>query len=267
MDVLQALLLGILQGLTEFLPVSSSGHIELGKLLLGTSKEGDQLLFTTIVHGATALSTIYVFRKRIAALFRNTWQGGPHNERTYVLKLLISTIPVGILGLLYKEEVESFFSGQPILVGSMLLVTALLLFMSNRASFGQKGVAYFPALIIGVAQAFAVMPGISRSGATISTALLLNVGRDRAAEFSFLMVLPPILGITLLDVLELLEMEGRSNIKLWPLVVGFGAAFISGVIACKWMLRIVQRARLSVFAIYCTIIGTLAIILGLTIGN
>jgi undecaprenyl-diphosphatase len=265
MDVLEALLLGILQGLTEFLPVSSSGHIELGKILLGTDRESFPLLFTTLVHGATALSTIYVFRDRIAALFRNTWHGGPHGERTYVLKLVISMIPVGILGLLFKEEVEAFFQGRPVLVGSMLLITAVLLFLSNRASFGRKGVGYLSALIIGIAQAGAVMPGISRSGSTISTALLLNVGRERAAEFSFLMVLPPILGITLLDILELMEKDTGTNIELWPLVIGFAAAFLSGVLACKWMLRIVARARLSAFAIYCAFVGVLAIVLGLTV--
>ncbi len=263
MDLLEALILGILQGLTEFLPVSSSGHIELGKLLLGMDAQ-DRLLFTTTVHGATALSTIFVFRSRIAALFQNTWHGGPHGERKYVLKILLSMIPVGLLGIFFKDEVEAFFTGRPILVGCMLLVTSLLLFLSNRSSYGQKGVAYGSALLIGTAQAFAVMPGISRSGATISTALLLNVGRERAAEFSFLMVLPPILGIMLLDLLELME-QGGSNIKLGPLVIGFAAAFISGVLACKWMLRIVSRARLSAFAVYCAIIGTLSIVLGWTL--
>lgn len=267
MDFLKALLLGILQGLTEFLPVSSSGHIELGKLLLHTDPDDFSLLFTTLVHGATALSTIYVFRARIWALFQNTWHGGPHGERSYVLKLLISMIPVGFLGLLFKEEIEAFFSGRPVLVGSMLLVTALLLFISNRASYGQKGVAYISALIIGIAQAIAVMPGISRSGATISTALLLNVGRERAAEFSFLMVLPPILGSTLLELLELMEKGGGSNMRTVPLVIGTVAAFLSGVLACKWMLRIVARARLSAFAVYCSIIGVLAILLGTTMNG
>jgi undecaprenyl-diphosphatase len=173
-------------------------------------------------------------------------------------------VPVGLLGVLFKDEVEAFFTGRPILVGSMLLITAVLLFLSNRASYGNKGVAYGSALIIGVAQAFAVMPGISRSGATISTALLLNVGRERAAEFSFLMVLPPILGVMLLDILEILE-KGSTNIGVWPLVIGFAAAFLSGVLACKWMLRIVARARLSAFAVYCALVGITAIVLGWTL--
>ena len=263
MELLEALLLGILQGLTEFLPVSSSGHIELGKVLLGMEAGKERILFTTMVHGATALSTIFVFRHRIAALFRNTWHGGPHGERRYALKLLLSMIPVGLLGVFFKDEVEAFFTGRPILVGFMLLITAVLLFLSNRSSYGQKGIAYGSALIVGAAQAFAVMPGISRSGATISTALLLNIGRERAAEFSFLMVLPPILGVMLLDILEILE-KGGSNIGLWPLVIGFVAAFLSGVLACKWMLRIVSRARLSAFAVYCALVGTTAIILGWT---
>ncbi len=262
MGYLEALLLGIIQGLTEFLPVSSSGHLELGESLLGIESK-DPLLFATIVHGATALSTIFVFRQRIASLFRNTWHGGPHGERRYALKLLISMLPIGLLGVFFKEEVEAFFTGRPVLIGSMLLITGLLLFLSNRASYGKKEVSYASALLIGFAQAFAVMPGISRSGATISTALLLNVGRERAAEFSFLMVLPPIIGVMLLDILEFLE-QGGSNIAILPLVIGFAAAFISGVLACKWMLRIVARARLNAFALYCTIIGILAITLGAT---
>lgn len=262
MGAIEALILGILQGLTEFLPVSSSGHLELGEALLGV-KPKDPTLFAVTVHGATALSTIFVFRQRIAALFRNTWQGGPHNERRYALKLLISMIPIGFLGVFFKEEIEVFFEGRPVLVGSMLLITAVLLFLSNRASNGRKGVAYGSALVIGIAQAFAVMPGISRSGATISTALLLNVGRERAAEFSFLMVLPPILGVMLLDIMEVME-KGGSNMNLWPLVIGFAAAFLSGILACKWMLRIVARARLSAFAVYCSIVGIAAIILGWT---
>lgn len=263
MSYLEALFLGILQGLTEFLPVSSSGHLELGEALLGIEPK-DPTLFAVTVHAATALSTIFVFRHRITGLFRNTWHGGPHNERRYALKLLLSMIPIGLLGVFFKEEVELFFEDRPVLVGSMLLITAILLFLSNRASDGRKNVAYGSALVIGIAQAFAVMPGISRSGATISTALLLNVGRDRAAEFSFLMVLPPIAGVMLLDIMEVLE-KGGTNMSLWPLIVGFAAAFLSGVLACKWMLRIVARARLSVFALYCAIVGSAAIILGLTI--
>lgn len=259
MGPLEALLLGILQGLTEFLPVSSSGHIELGKLLLGMGEGESPLLFTIAVHAATALSTIFVFRRRIGILFRDLYHGGPEGGRAFALKILVSMVPIGIIGLLFEEEVEAFFSGRPILVGSMLLITALLLFMANQLTHGQKKVGYASAFTIGIAQALAVMPGISRSGATISTSLLLGIGRERAAEFSFLMVLPPILGITLLKSLELAEKGGGSNIALLPLVIGFATAFIAGVLACKWMIRIVANARLNAFAIYCSLIGLLSI--------
>ncbi|MFB6257745.1 MAG: undecaprenyl-diphosphate phosphatase [Flavobacteriales bacterium] len=266
MDFLEALILGVLQGLTEFLPVSSSGHLELGETLLGI-KAKDPTLFAVIVHGATALSTIFVFRERIVALSRSCFHGGPHSERTYALKILISMVPAGLVGLLFKEELEAFFSGRPILVGAMLLITALLLFLSNRWSHGQRKLAYGTAFIIGVAQAFALMPGISRSGATISTSLLLGVGRERAAEFSFLMVIPLLLGAMGKKLLDVIGTELGSNISLGPLVLGFAAAFLSGVLACKWMLRIVARARLSAFAIYCCILGILAIVGAFMFGN
>lgn len=264
MDLLEALILGILQGLTEFLPVSSSGHIELAKALLGIQELGkeDALLFTIVVHGATALSTVFVFRRRIGHILANMLRSGPEGERDYALKIILSMLPVTILGLFFKEEVESFFEGRVALVGVMLLITGILLFISNNVPHGVKRIAFISALILGVAQAMAVMPGISRSGATISTALLLGISRERSAEFSFIMVLPPILGATLLEALEFYEKMGTeagTNIQLWPVVIGAGAAFLAGVLACKWMVRLVARAQLTAFGLYCSIVGIAAI--------
>lgn len=264
MDWLQALILGLIQGLTEFLPVSSSGHLELGKVILGLEAT-ESLSFTVVVHGATVLSTIVVFRKDIGQLlkgllaFRWNWQ------TRYVALLLFSMIPVLMVGLFLKEPLEALFTGNLLLVGSMLLITASLLTFSYYFKPRQRPITFADAFIIGVAQALAVLPGISRSGSTIATSLLLGKKREEAARFSFLMVLIPILGANLLDLLDY-EASQSAAIGAVPLIVGFFAAFMAGLLACQWMIRIVNRGKLIYFAIYCLIIGTTAIAYSLLAG-
>lgn len=258
MSTLEALILGILQGLTEFLPVSSSGHIELGKVLLNV-QDPDSLTFTVLVHGATVLSTITVFRRDIYALIKNifTFQWSESNQ--FIVKLLVSMIPVGIVGLIWEEEVDALFSGRLLLVGTMLLVTATILYSTNFASQHGKKVGYWQSLVIGLAQAFAVIPGISRSGATIGTALLLGIDRDQATRFSFLMVLLPILGATALKIKALIEQPGNESADFWPMLAGFAGAFLAGLLACQWMITLVRRGKIVYFAIYCLVIGGIAI--------
>ena len=263
MTLIEAIILGVIQGLTEFLPVSSSGHIELGTVLLGVQSK-DNLLFSVIVHCATALSTIVVFRRDIAAIFAGIFSLEWNEGKDYAVKVLLSMVPVLVIGLLFKDQIESFFGGKVLLVGLMLLLTGMLLALTYYAK-EQVGIVTYPkALIIGVAQAVAIMPGISRSGSTIATALLAGVEKGRAAKFSFLMVLGPIIGASLLELKDYFEAPTVANgIGITPLVVGFLAAFISGLLACQWMIAIVKRGKLIYFAIYCFIIGTLAILASL----
>ena len=238
MNIFQALILGIIQGLTEFLPVSSSGHVEIGSALFNIQSE-DNLLFLTIIHGATSLSTIVVYRKDIAGIFRDLLTFRRTGSLDFTLKILFSAIPVLILGLFFKEEVEVFFGGRTMLVGTMLIVTSLLLAFAHFKGPTSRAVSYPAALGIGIAQAFAVMPGISRSGATISTALLLGVDREKATRFSFLMVLIPILGAMLLDIIEIAQRPVIAEKMTFPvLLTGFLAAFITGILACRWMIQI-----------------------------
>ncbi len=262
MSFWEALILGIIQGLTEFLPVSSSGHLELGSVLLGV-QSSDNLLFAILVHGATALSTVVVFKKEIAqiisGLFRFQW----NEETQYAFLIVVSMIPVGIVGVFFEDQVEAFFGGKIMLVGSMLLFTAVLLAFTYFSKKNEGGVNLPKALIIGLAQTIAIMPGISRSGATISTALLLGVDKEKAARFSFLMVLPPILGAMLLKTKDIIEAPAlASEIPVLTLVVGFIAAFASGLLACRWMISIVKRGKLIYFSIYCGVVGLIAIISG-----
>ncbi len=257
MSLWDAIILGIVQGLTEFLPVSSSGHIELGKAVLGTSEVG--IDFTVLVHVATALASVVVFRSDIVAILRGLAEFRYNESWDYALKLIVSSIPVAIVGLFFKDEVEALFEGKLILVGCMLLVTAVLLYLTSRVTHSGKDIGWSHALIIGVAQMFAVMPGISRSGATIATALLMNVDKVKAAKFSFLMVLIPIFGQALLDTLDIIR-----DPTLWSLawdvsLAGFVAAFLSGLFACGAMLNIVRKGKLHYFAIYCVIVGLAAI--------
>ncbi len=257
MNEFQALLLGILQGLTEFLPVSSSGHIEIGSALLGV-KTTNHLLFTVVVHVATVLSTIVVFRKDILTLLKDLFAFEWNESTIYVSKLILSAFPVLVLGLFFKEEIEQLFTGNLVMVGSMLLVTALLLGLTHFVKKNNGKITFGKALIIGFAQAMAVVPGISRSGATIATGILLQTKKNEIARFSFLMVLIPILGAAFLDIISG-EVTSNTSIGLLPLFIGFAAAFISGLLACSWMIKIVKRGNLIYFAIYCLVIGLIAI--------
>ena len=264
MSWLEALLLGIVQGLTEFLPVSSSGHLEIGQALLGTSGD-DNLSFAILVHVATVLSTLVVLWREVAQLFKGTFTTLQWNaEKDYVAKILVSMIPVFVVGMFFKDQVEAFFGNGLLLVGICLLITAVLLALSEwlqkkRQNTGHE-VTYKDAFIIGIAQACAVLPGLSRSGTTIATGLLCGVKKESVAQFSFLMVLIPILGEAFLDILDLLKGEMTSDLGVVPAIVGFMAAFVTGCFACRFMIEIVRRQRLIWFAIYCAIVGTTAII-------
>jgi undecaprenyl-diphosphatase len=256
----EALILGLVQGLTEFLPVSSSGHLEIGKFLFNVEVK-DSLNFTIIVHFATVLSTITVFYKDIIKLFAGLFRFKWNEETRYVFKIGISMIPVLIVGILFREEVESLFSGNLALVGGALLVTALLLVSTQLVKPGNKKIPFLDAFIIGIAQAVATIPGISRSGATISTGLLLKNGRSEVAQFSFLMVLLPIMGAALLDILSISSSNAEAGIATSSLVIGFLAAYLSGYLACRWMINLVKKGNLYWFAIYCAILGIISIII------
>ena len=257
MGWLEALILGIIQGLTEFLPVSSSGHLEIGKQLLGV-QASDDLLFTVTVHGATVLSTVVVFGKEILKLLRGLFRFELNAETVYVLKLLVSMIPILIVGVFFKDYIESLFGNGLLLVGCMLLLTALLLTLANYLGSGKRDISFRDALVIGVAQSVAVLPGLSRSGTTIATGLLLGNKKEAVAQFSFLMVLIPILGECALDLAS--GKMASSDIPFTSLLTGFLSAFVSGWLACRFMLRIVKGKKLIYFAIYCLIVGILAII-------
>ncbi|MDR0766470.1 MAG: undecaprenyl-diphosphate phosphatase [Odoribacteraceae bacterium] len=261
MDWLQALVLGIVQGLTEFLPVSSSGHLQIFGALFDVDA-GDNLTFAVVVHAATVCSTIVVFWPELAALFRGCCRSWHGEEMNYVWKIALSMIPVAIVGLFFKERVEELFSSGLVLVGSMLLVTAVLLAFACRARSMGRRIRYLDAFIIGLAQACAVFPGLSRSGATIATGLLLKIKRESVARFSFLMVLVPILGEALLDLLKGEFSASASGIPVVALLAGFAGAFVSGVFACRWMIDLVKRGRLIWFAAYCVLVGVLSIVLG-----
>lgn len=261
MGAIEALILGIIQGLTEFLPVSSSGHLELGAQLLGLETENN-LLFAIAVHGATALSTLLVFRKEVLTLLKGIFKFKWNEETKYVLHIIISIIPVGIVGIFFEKEVEALFAGKVLLVASMLAITGLLLLLTNYAKSKEGDITTIKAVLIGVAQSIAILPGISRSGATISTALLLGVEKSKAARFSFLMVLPPIMGALLLKVVDFLEQPiANGSNDLTPMMLGFVTAFISGFISCKWMINLVKKGKLIYFAIYCFIVSIIAIII------
>jgi undecaprenyl-diphosphatase len=258
MDWLEALILGIIQGLTEFLPVSSSGHLELGKHILGVEYT-ENLTFTVIVHGATVLSTIIVFWKTIVELFKELFKFQWNESTKYIAKIALSMLPVLIVGLFFKDEVESLFTGNILFVGIMLLITAALLAFTYYAKEREKDISFKDSFIIGIAQALAVIPGISRSGATIATGLYLGNKKEFIAKFSFLMVLVPIIGANIKDLLDL-DMSVQSSISITPLIIGFVAAFATGLLACTWMIKIVKRGKLIYFAAYCLIVGSIAII-------
>lgn len=261
MEWFEALLLGILQGLTEYLPVSSSGHLAIGAALFGIEGE-DNLTFTIAVHVATVLSTLVILWKEIDWIFRGLFKFELNEETKYVINIVVSMIPIGIVGVFFKDYVEEIFGSGLLIVGCMLLVTALLLTFSYYAKPRLKeNIGLKDAFIIGLAQACAVLPGLSRSGTTIATGLLLGDNKAKLAQFSFLMVIPPILGEALLDGMKIVKgaAEGTSDISVLSLVVGFVAAFVSGCLACKWMINIVKKGKLIYFAIYCAIAGILTI--------
>ena len=258
MDLLDAIVLGVVQGLTEFLPVSSSGHLELGKVILGNNSVPEEsLLFTVVVHFATALSTLVVFRKDILEIVKGILKFEWNDDMKFLTKIVISMIPAVVIGLLFEKELEQLFSGNIFLVGLMLLITALLLLLADKAKHTTKPVSFSNALVIGLSQAFAMLPGVSRSGATISTSVLLGNDKTKAARFSFLMVVPLIFGKIAKDIFS--GELSYQNTSFLPLVAGFIAAFISGWLACRWMIKIVRQSKLSYFALYCAVVGCLAI--------
>ncbi|MFH1321370.1 MAG: undecaprenyl-diphosphate phosphatase [Bacteroidota bacterium] len=262
MSVLEAIILGLIQGLTEFLPVSSSGHIEIGKVVLG-SKFSEDITFTIVVHGATVLSTIVIFYRDILKLVADSLKFQWNESVQYISKIVLSMIPVGIVGAFFKEEVETLFGGNIVFVGVMLLFTASLLTLANFIRKGNRNISFIDAFVIGISQAIAVLPGISRSGVTIAAGLLLGNKKETIAKFSFLMVLIPIIGANAMDLFASGTNDGfNSNIGVIALSVGFITAFISGLFACKWMIGIVRKGNLIYFAIYCIIMGTTAIIFG-----
>ena len=260
MEVLNAIILGIIQGLTEFLPVSSSGHLEIAKFLLGEDKlANESLLMTVVLHCATAFSTIVIFRKEILEIFKGLLSFNNNESFWFSVKIIISMIPAAIIGFFFDSEVELLFNGNLTIVGIMLIVTGLLLFMADKAKVTEKKINLKTAFLIGISQAIAIIPGISRSGATISTAVLLGIDKENSAKFSFLMVVPLILGKVSKDILDSENLI--SDQSLYPLLIGFIFAFITGIFACKWMIKLVKNSKLKYFSYYCFIIGITVIIL------
>ena len=258
MDWLTALILGLIQGLTEFLPVSSSGHLELGKSVFGLQGT-ENLVFTVTVHGATVLSTLIIFYKDILGLLKGLFAFRWNPETKFIAKILFSMIPVAFLGFFFRAEVESYFTGDTIFVGMMLILTSILLALTSLARSGLKMIPFMDAFIIGIAQAVAVLPGISRSGATISTGLLLKNKKEEVTRFSFLMVILPILGANFMDLMSG-NLQNNTQVGGVPLLIGFLSAFLSGLVACKWMIRIVRKGKLIWFAVYCLVIGIVSIV-------
>lgn len=264
MSWLEALVLGLIQGLTEYLPVSSSGHLAIGAALFGIEGE-ENLAFTIVVHVATVFSTLVILWKEIEWIFRDLFKFQMNAGTRYAINIVISMIPVGIIGVFFKDTVEDIFGAGLLIVGCMLLLTAALLTFSYYAKPRQKtSISLKDAFIIGLAQACAVMPGLSRSGTTIATGLLLGNNKAQMAQFSFLMVIPPILGEALLDTIKAVQGEAiAGDIPMSSLLVGFLAAFLSGCLACKWMINIVKKGKLIYFAIYCALAGAVTIICSL----
>ncbi|MCE7995056.1 MAG: undecaprenyl-diphosphate phosphatase [Roseivirga sp.] len=259
MSIIEAIILGIVQGLTEFLPVSSSGHLEITKTILGdNSVPEESLMMTVVLHAATAFSTIVIFRKEITEIITGLFQFKNNDQFQYSLKIVLSMIPAAAVGVLFEDQIDQLFGGQIMLVGFMLLLTGALLFLADKAKSTLKPVNFKNAFIIGIAQAIAILPGISRSGATISTSVLLGIDRERAARFSFLMVVPLILGKMAKDILSGDLAAAQTETTL--LIAGFAAAFIAGLFACKWMIALVKRSQLKYFSFYCFLVGLGAIV-------
>ncbi|AXT18375.1 undecaprenyl-diphosphate phosphatase [Flavobacteriaceae bacterium AU392] len=262
MEIIDSIILGIIQGLTEFLPVSSSGHLELGKAILGDeSIPEESLLFTVVLHFATAFSTIVVFRKDILEIIKGVFSFKWNEDTQFITKIIISMLPAIFVGLFFEEQLEQLFGNSVLLVGFMLIITAALLFLADKAKNTDKKVSFKNAFVIGISQAIAILPGISRSGATISTSVLLGNDKTKAARFSFLMVVPLIFGKIAKDVFSGDLTYSSDNFT--ALSVGFIAAFIAGLFACTWMIALVKKSKLSYFAIYCVIVGVIAIMISL----
>lgn len=261
MEWFEALILGLVQGLTEYLPVSSSGHLAIGSALFGIEGE-ENLAFTVVVHVATVFSTLVILWKEIDWIFRGLFKWEMNSETRYVMNILVSMIPIGIVGVFFKDYVESIFGSGLLVVGCCLLLTASLLTFSYYAKPRIKeNISLKDAFIIGLAQACAVLPGLSRSGSTIATGLLLGNKKESLAQFSFLMVIPPILGEALLDGMKMMNGEAvAGDIPAMSLLVGFLAAFVSGCLACKWMINIVKKGKLIYFAIYCAVVGCVTLL-------
>ncbi len=259
MEIINAIILGIIQGLTEFLPVSSSGHLEIAKAILGEEKVGEEsLLMTVVLHFATALSTIIIFRKDLIEIFSGLFQFKNNESFQFSLKIVISMIPAALVGVFFNDEIEQLFGGALTLVGGMLLLTGVLLFLADKAKASEKNVGIKDAILIGISQAIAILPGISRSGATISTSVLLGIDKEKSARFSFLMVVPLIFGKMAKDILSGEINAAETNFL--PLLVGFVFAFLTGMLACKWMIKLVKQSKLTYFAYYCFAVGGLVII-------
>lgn len=261
MNFIEVIILGIIQGLTEFLPISSSGHLEIGKALFGNETIGQESLFLTLVlHFGTALSTMVVFKNEIIEILKGLFQLKWNDDMRFSLKIIISMIPAALVGLFLQDQIEALFSQNLILVGTMLLITSIFLFLADRATHTEKKVSYSNAFVLGVVQAVAILPGISRSGSTIASAVLLGIDRQKAARFSFLMVLPLIFGSM---AKTLIDMQGvPENTNMPQLILGFTAAFFSGILACRWMIVLVKKSQLKYFSYYCLIVGFSTIVYG-----
>jgi undecaprenyl-diphosphatase len=258
MDYFEAFLLGIVQGLTEFLPISSSGHIEISKVILGSSFDKNEgLLFTIILHFATSLSTMFFFRKDIIDIFKGLLTKKWNESKKFSLSILISMIPAVFIGLLYEDFINSLFNGSLILVAAMLYITGLLLFLSDFLKLKNKEITYKNSFIIGLAQAIAILPGISRSGATIATSVIMGIDREKAARFSFIMVIPLIFGSMFKSMID--YDFNLESFNILSLLIGFISAFITGLFACKWMIRLVKSSKLYYFSIYCWIVGSIIV--------
>jgi undecaprenyl-diphosphatase len=259
MNWFEATVLGIIQGLTEFLPVSSSGHLEIAKSLFGIDPDSS-FYFTVAVHGATVLSTIFVFWKELLNLISGSLKFEMNKETSYTLKIVLSMIPVGIAGLILKDPIENLFNGNLVFIGLMLLVTSVLLALAHFIKKRDRAIGFSDAFIIGIAQAIAVVPGISRSGATISTGLIIGNKKDEIARFSFLMVLIPVIGANFVEIFSGEVTAGSTGLGI--VLIGFVTAFTAGYFACRWMISLVKKSKLIWFSIYCAIVGLLSIFLG-----
>ncbi|MCB9189282.1 MAG: undecaprenyl-diphosphate phosphatase [Flavobacteriales bacterium] len=258
-EIIKSIILGIVQGLTEFLPVSSSGHLEIGKAILGNDYSAEEsMMMTVVLHFATALSTVVIFRKDIVDIVKGLFQFKRNEQFDFSVKIILSMIPAAVVGVLWDDMIEGFFDGRILLVGFMLIITGGLLILADKAKNTEKNVSFSSAVIIGVSQAIAILPGISRSGATISTSVLLGIDREKAARFSFLMVVPLIFGKIAKDIVS--DEFTTEGLNIGALSVGFIAAFLTGLVACTWMISLVKKSKLSYFAYYCFAAGILAIL-------